>query len=89
MDDRDTLVNYSWASKHQIKLLKGHPENDKSGADKLDSISITGCEVVGAQDIRTQDRIASKRARATKIRLDGTLLTESRSHFQYVPLFTH
>ena len=59
MDDRDTLVNYSWASKQQIRLLKGHPESDKSGADKLDSISITGCEVVGAQDIRTQDRIAT------------------------------
>ena len=53
MDDRETLVSYSWAFKQQIKLLEGHPESDYSGGDKLNSVNITGCEVVRAQDVRT------------------------------------
>ena len=47
-------MNCCWTSKQPIKLLKGHPESDQSGADKLDSTSITRCQVVRAQDVRTR-----------------------------------
>ena len=47
-------MNCCWASKQPIKQLNGHPESDHFGADRLDSVSITRCQVVSAQDVRTR-----------------------------------
>ena len=47
-------MNCCWASKQPIKQLNGHPESDHSGADRLDSLSVTRCQVVSAQDVRTR-----------------------------------
>ena len=52
LDDREKLVNCCLGPR-AATLLKGHPESDQSGVDKLDSLSIIGCQFVYAQDLRT------------------------------------